>query len=75
MGIGGCVLLFAAGAVLAFGVNWHLAAVNVHVVGWILMAASLLGLITYMSVLRRRRYVGRPGPDEVVEERRYYDGL
>ncbi|MCX4751500.1 DUF6458 family protein [Kitasatospora sp. NBC_01287] len=72
MGIGGCVLLFALGAVLAFGVNWHLSGMNVHAVGWILMAASLLGLITYVNVFRRRRFSGRPGADEVVE-RRYYD--
>ncbi|WP_441248121.1 DUF6458 family protein [Kitasatospora sp. McL0602] len=73
MGIGGCVLLFAVGAVLAFGVDWHVSGVNVHVVGWIVMAAGLLGLFTYASVLRRRRFTGRTGPDEVVEERRYYD--
>ncbi|MER6297964.1 DUF6458 family protein [Kitasatospora sp. NPDC001539] len=73
MGIGGCILLFAFGAVLAFGVDWHLSGMNVHVVGWILMAAGLLGLITYASVFRRRRFMGRAGADEVVEERRYYD--
>ncbi|MFH9355324.1 DUF6458 family protein [Kitasatospora sp. NPDC017646] len=73
MGIGGCILLFAAGAVLAFGVDWHFSGMNVHVVGWILMAAGLLGLITYASVYRRRRFMGRAGADEVVEERRYYD--
>ncbi|WP_030244566.1 DUF6458 family protein [Streptomyces sp. NRRL S-350] len=73
MGIGGCILLFALGAVLAFGVDWHLSGVNVHMVGWILMAAGLLGLITYASVFRRRRFMGRAAADEVVEERRYYD--
>ncbi|MCC9309587.1 DUF6458 family protein [Kitasatospora sp. RB6PN24] len=73
MGIGGCVLLFALGAVLAFGVNWHVSGVNIHTVGWILMAASLLGLITYVSIFKRRRYTGRAGADEVVEERRYYE--
>ncbi|MEV4557858.1 DUF6458 family protein [Kitasatospora sp. NPDC049285] len=73
MGIGGCVLLAALGAVLAFGVDWHMSGVNVHVVGWILMFAGLLGLLTYTTVLRRRRLGGRVGADEVVEERRYYE--
>ncbi|GAA4831309.1 DUF6458 family protein [Kitasatospora terrestris] len=73
MGIGGCVLLFALGAVLAFGVDWHLSGVNVHVVGWIVMLAGLLGLFTYASIYKRRRYGSRAGADEVVEERRYYD--
>ncbi|MEE1786568.1 DUF6458 family protein [Streptomyces sp. SP17BM10] len=73
MGIGGCILLFALGAVLAFGVDWHLSGMNVHVVGWILMAAGLLGLVTYASVYKRRRFTGRAGADEIVEERRYYD--
>ncbi|WP_327064816.1 DUF6458 family protein [Kitasatospora sp. NBC_01250] len=73
MGIGGCILLFALGAVLAFGVDWHMSGVDVPVVGWVLMAAGLLGLVVYGSVYRRRRFVGRAGADEVVEERRYYD--
>ncbi|AUG80395.1 hypothetical protein CFP65_5701 [Kitasatospora sp. MMS16-BH015] len=73
MGIGGCVLLFALGAVFAFGVDWHLSGVNLHAVGWIMMFAALLGLVTYVSVFRRRRFLGRPGGEEIVEERRYYD--
>ncbi|GAA1243358.1 hypothetical protein GCM10009665_37790 [Kitasatospora nipponensis] len=73
MGIGSCILLFALGAVLAFGVNWHLSGMDVHLVGWILMAAGLLGLIAYGSIFRRGRSTGRAGADEVVEERRYYD--
>jgi membrane protein implicated in regulation of membrane protease activity len=74
MGIGGCVLVIAAGAIAAFGVNWHLAGMNIHVVGVILMAAGLLGLATYAHIYRRRLPGGRLGGDEVVEERRYYDG-
>jgi hypothetical protein len=75
MGIGGCIVAFAAGAILTFGVNWHLAGMNIHVVGVILMAAGLLGLATYIGVYRRRFPGDRVGPGtEVVEERRYYDG-
>ncbi len=73
MGIGGCILLAALGAVLAFAVDWEPSGVNLHVVGWILLLAGLLGLFAYAAVFRRRRYGGRVGPDEVVEERRYYE--
>jgi hypothetical protein len=71
MGIGGCILLFAAGAVLAFGVDWHVRGVDLSVVGVVLMIAGLLGLLTY-GALFRRRYIGGRAPDtEIVEERHY----
>lgn len=71
MGIGGCIILFAVGAILTFGVDWHLSGVNLDVVGIVLMAAGLLGLAVYAGVLRRRRLiVGRPLDETVVEERR-----
>ena len=73
MGIGGCVLVFAAGAVLAFGVDWHVKGVNLFVVGVVLMIAGLLGLLTYSTVFRRRRIVDRTGDADIVEERHYYD--
>ncbi|GAA2154956.1 DUF6458 family protein [Kitasatospora kazusensis] len=77
MGIGGCVIVIALGAILAFGVDWHLSGVNLHLVGFILMAAGFIGLFTYASIFRRRGLHGgrRPAVGEVVEERRYYDGL
>ncbi|MFC1403840.1 MULTISPECIES: hypothetical protein [Streptacidiphilus] len=75
MGIGGCIVVFALGAILTFGVDWHISGMNVHVVGVILMAAGLLGLVTYAGIYRRRFPGGRAGtPPEYVEERRYYDG-
>ncbi|WP_042399276.1 hypothetical protein [Streptacidiphilus carbonis] len=74
MGIGGCIIVFALGAILTFGVNWHISGMNIHIVGVILMAAGLLGLATYAGIYRRR-FGGRPGAQqEIVEERRYYDG-
>ena len=73
MGIGGCIILFAIGAILAFAVDWHLSGVDLDTVGWGLMAAGLLGVVVYASALRRRRPLGRP-VDEIVEERRYYEG-
>ena len=58
MGIGASILLLAVGAILAFAVKsttvWG---VDVHVVGYILMAAGGVGLIwslIVMSMSRRR---------------------
>ncbi|MCD0482154.1 DUF6458 family protein [Streptacidiphilus sp. ASG 303] len=77
MGLGGCVILIALGAILTFATDWHLSGVNLDVVGVILMVVGLLGLVTFSSVLRRPRRrvgvgVGAPA-EEVVEERRYYE--
>ncbi|GHH79660.1 MULTISPECIES: DUF6458 family protein [Streptomycetaceae] len=71
MGIGGCVLIFAAGAILTFGVDWHLSGVNLHVVGLVLMAAGLLGLCCYVSVLRRRRFSGGHATTVIEDGQRY----
>ncbi len=59
MGIGFSIFLLALGAILAFAVNVTLAGMDLHVVGWILMAAGALGLVLTMVVLapRRRRTV------------------
>ena len=59
MGIGFSIFLLAVGAILAFAVHATVAGVDIHVVGWILMAAGALGLILTMLVLtpRRRRTV------------------
>jgi len=59
MGIGVSVLLLAVGAILAFAVHASVAGVDIHVVGWILMAAGALGLLISMIMFapRRRRVV------------------
>lgn len=66
MGIGASVFLIAVGAILAFAVQ-HSAVfgINIHVIGFILMAAGLLGLILTLVIFgpRNRR------ADTVVEER------
>ncbi|WP_055586420.1 DUF6458 family protein [Streptacidiphilus griseoplanus] len=72
MGLGGCVILIALGAILAFATDWHVNGVNLDVVGVILMVVGLLGLVTFSSVLRRPRRGVVPGADEVVEERHHY---
>jgi phosphate/sulfate permease len=45
MGIPVSLLVAAAGAILAFAVTDQSSAVNVHAVGWILMAAGIVGLL------------------------------
>ncbi|MEP6696203.1 MAG: DUF6458 family protein, partial [Pseudonocardiales bacterium] len=60
------VFLLAVGAILAFAVKaQELAGISIHVIGYILMAAGLLGLILTLVVFgpRSRR------SDTVVEER------
>jgi hypothetical protein len=45
MGIPVSLFLGAAGAILAFAVDAQSDVVDVHTVGWILMAAALVGLL------------------------------
>jgi hypothetical protein len=70
MGIGASIFLIAVGAILAFAVNVSLAGVDLQVVGWILMAVGVLGLVLTLIVWGPRRRTAR---DAVVEERRVYD--
>ncbi|BCJ57661.1 DUF6458 family protein [Micromonospora endophytica] len=74
MGIGTSVFLLALGAILAFAVNASIGGLDLDVVGWILMAAGLLGLIMTTLVWGRRRQVVATTEEPVeyrrVEERR-----
>jgi len=75
MGIGGCIGLFALGAILTFGVDWHVRGMNIPVVGVILMAAGLLGVLTLAGMYRRRRppLGGISDGEEIIRERHYYE--
>ncbi len=55
MGIGFGIFLLAVGAILAFAVQATVAGLDIHVVGWILMAAGALGLLLTLTVLAPRR--------------------
>ncbi|MEH1059452.1 DUF6458 family protein [Micromonospora sp. CPCC 206171] len=73
MGIGTSIFLLAAGAILTFALDASVGGVNLDVIGWILMAAGLLGLIMTTLVWgRRRQVVTTTDPVEYrrVEERR-----
>ncbi|MFD3452233.1 hypothetical protein ACFWVC_08625 [Streptomyces sp. NPDC058691] len=70
MGIGGCIGLIAVGAILTFATDWHMAGVNLDLVGLIMMAVGVIGVAAYVSIFKRRRIVE---PMPVVEERdRHY---
>ncbi|MYT70100.1 MULTISPECIES: DUF6458 family protein [unclassified Streptomyces] len=68
MSLGGCIILVALGAILAFATDWHMQGVNLDLVGWILMIVGLLGLVVFRSVGRRRGLA--PRHTTVVEDDR-----
>ena len=59
MAIGFSILLIALGAILTFALDFTVAGVDITIIGWILMAAGLIGLIVSVIVFlpRRRRTV------------------
>jgi hypothetical protein len=68
MGLGGCIILIAAGAILTFATDWHMKGVNLDLVGIILMIVGLIGVTTFSSIARRRRVVVPPATPVVEEE-------
>ena len=73
MGIGGCIILIAVGAIVTFATDWHMKGVNVDLVGVIMMAVGIIGLAAYVSIFKRRRIPPTADGDvpPVVEERYY----
>jgi hypothetical protein len=75
MGIGSSIGLIAIGAILAFAVTEaELFGLNLTIIGYILMACGLLGLLfTALIYGRRDRTVvrDRPRDREIVRERDY----
>lgn len=69
MGIGGSIFLLVVGAILAFAVDADISGIDINVIGWILMAAGLVGLIItlwYWSS-RRRTVVTRQTNQPVTD--------
>jgi hypothetical protein len=85
MGIGASVFMLAIGAIIAFAFNIRVGWLDLHIVGWVLMAAGALGLILTLTVFNKSRrsvtrtattadpYTAPPARDRVVEERATYD--
>jgi len=55
MKIGFSIFLLAVGAVLTFALHYTVVGVNIHIVGWILMVAGVIGLILTMLVSMPRK--------------------
>ncbi|MFF3345903.1 DUF6458 family protein [Streptomyces sp. NPDC002779] len=69
MGLGGCIILIAVGAILTFATDWNMEGVNLDLVGVILMIVGLIGVTTFSSIARRRRVVVPPTtPPTVIDE-------
>ncbi|MCQ4210054.1 DUF6458 family protein [Streptomyces longispororuber] len=69
MSMGGCIILVAVGAILAFATDWHMKGVDLDLVGWILMIVGLIGVFVFRSV-GRRRAVAPPARTTVIEDER-----
>ncbi|GGY77176.1 DUF6458 family protein [Streptomyces omiyaensis] len=70
MGLGLFIIMIAVGAILTFAADWELEAVDLDLVGLILMAVGILGTAVYTSVLRRRRMVVPPVAPAVTDDDR-----
>ncbi|MEE1820280.1 DUF6458 family protein [Streptomyces sp. SP18ES09] len=70
MGLGVFIIMIAVGAILTFATDWQIDAVNLDLVGLILMAVGFLGTAVYTSVLRRRRMVVPPVAPTVTDDDR-----
>ena len=55
MGIGGSIFLLAVGAILAFAVNAQISGIDINIIGWILMACGLVGLVITLWYWNSRR--------------------
>jgi predicted CDP-diglyceride synthetase/phosphatidate cytidylyltransferase len=69
MGLGGCIILIAVGAILTFATDWNMQGVNLDLVGVIFMIVGLIGVATFSSIAKRRRVVVPPSTPVIDEER------
>lgn len=69
MTIGGSIVLIVLGAILYFAVEFDLAGLDINVIGVILMAAGLIGLVLGLVLSMRP---SRPAERTTVEERDVY---
>ncbi|BBC34775.1 uncharacterized protein SGFS_060690 [Streptomyces graminofaciens] len=72
MGLGGCIILIAVGAILTFATDWDMQGVNLDLVGVIFMIVGLIGVVTFTSIAKRRRVVVPPSTPVIDEERHHH---
>lgn len=70
MGLGGCILLIGAGAILTFGTDWHMKSVNLDVIGVIMMIVGVIGVLAFTSIAKRRRVVVPSSSAPLIDEER-----
>ena len=67
MYLGTSLGLIAVGLILALAINFELSGIDIKVIGWILVAVGIVGVIADLAILRNRRTT--VGTREVVRER------
>ncbi len=72
MGIGASIFLLAIGAILAFAVNATISGLDIHVIGFILMGAGLIGLFLTLVIFGRDRTTGVATERVVTRDRDIY---
>lgn len=73
MGIGASLFLIAVGAILTFALDVSISGIDLDVVGWILMAVGVTGLVlttVIWSGRRRPSATTAPAERRVIEETR-----
>ena len=74
MRIGSSIALIAVGLILALAVNLDIDGLNLDLIGWILAAVGVVGLLVSLAMARRTRPVLREEPGVVerpVRDTRY----
>ncbi len=70
MGIGVSIFLLALGAILTFAVQASISGLDIQVIGVILMAAGLLGIVLFLAVFGPRTRRDTVVRDETVYRER-----
>lgn len=69
MGIGVSIFLLALGAILTFAVKATISGLDIQIIGIILMAAGLLGLVLFLAVFGPRNRSAGAAEQTVVRDR------
>jgi len=69
MGIGVSIFLLALGAILTFAVKATVSGLDIQIIGIILMAAGLLGLVLFLAVFGPRNRSTGAAEQTVVRDR------
>jgi hypothetical protein len=71
MGFGASLAFIAIGAILAFATRFSISGIDVQMIGWILMAVGVVGMIITFAYVRPRRRRGLAQVEVVDEEPAY----